>query len=213
MTREQYDELSAPLVRVLLDMEDDILREIAAQLSRDGDISDTSKWRIRQLARAGRFDKRAAAIIAGYSEVEDGQAMDAVLTAAETEIGYLDNAVQAANAAGLSEYFSNIPAEESALGAAKAFQKQAASDLNLVNTVMQYKAGSAYVNAVNAIYLTPPRAGRALLTLWARVRQRLYRGRCPCRKQHARLYGSLRKRAFLLLLTSVGVSGLPRLTL
>lgn len=152
MTREQYDELSAPLVRVLLDMEDDILREIAAQLSRDGDISDTSKWRIRQLARAGRFDKRAAAIIAGYSEVEDGQAMDAVLTAAETEIGYLDNAVQAANAAGLSEYFSDIPAEDSALGAAKAFQKQAASDLNLVNTVMQYKAGSAYVNAVNAIY-------------------------------------------------------------
>ena len=152
MTREQYDELSAPLVRVLLDMEDDILREIAAQLSRDGDISDTSKWRIRQLARVGRFDKRAAAIIAGYSEVEDGQAMDAVLTAAETEIEYLDNAVQAANAAGLSEYFSDIPAEESALGAAKAFQKQAASDLNLVNTVMQYKAGSAYVNAVNAIY-------------------------------------------------------------
>lgn len=152
MTREQYDELSAPLVRVLLDMEDDILREIAAQLSRDGDISDTSKWRIRQLARAGRFDKRAAAIIAGYSEVEGGQAMDAVLTAAETEIGYLDNAVQAANAAGLSEYFSDIPAEESALGAAKAFQRQAASDLNLVNTVMGYKAGSAYVNAVNAIY-------------------------------------------------------------
>ena len=152
MTREQYDELSAPLVRVLLDMEDDILREIAAQLSRNGDISDTSKWRIRQLARAGRFDKRAAAIIAGYSEVEDGQAMDAVLTAAETEIGYLDNAVQAANAAGLSEYFSDIPAEESALGAAKAFRKQAACDLNLVNTVMQYKAGSAYVNAVNAIY-------------------------------------------------------------
>lgn len=152
MTREQYDELSAPLVRVLLDMEDDILREIAAQLSRDGDISDTSKWRIRQLARAGRFDKRAAAIIAGYSEVEDGQAMGAVLTAAETEIGYLDNAVQAANAAGLSEYFSDIPAETSAMNAAKAFQRQAASGLNLVNTVMGYKAKSAYVNAVNAIY-------------------------------------------------------------
>lgn len=152
MTREQYDELSAPLVRVLLDMEDDILREIAAQLSKDGRISDTSKWRIRQLARAGRFDKRAAAIIAGYSEAEDGQAMDAVLAAAETEIGYLDNAVQAANAAGLSEYFSDIPAEASAMNAAKAFQRQAASDLNLVNTVMGYKAKSAYVNAVNAIY-------------------------------------------------------------
>lgn len=152
MTREQYDEFSAPLVRVLLDMEDDILREIAAQLSRDGDISDTSRWRIRQLARAGRFDKRAAAIIAGYSEAEDGQAMDAFLAAARTEIGYLDDAVQAANAAGLSEYFSDIPAETSAMNAAKAFQRQAASDLNLVNTVMGYKAKSAYVNAVNAIY-------------------------------------------------------------
>ena len=152
MTREQYDELSAPLVRTLLDMEDDILREIAAQLAKDGKVSDTSKWRIRQLARSGRFDKRAASIIDGYSEVQNGQALDMVLAAAQTEIGYLDNAVQAANAAGLSEYFSDIPAETSALNAAKAFRKQAASDLNLVNTVMKYKAGSSFVNAVNSVY-------------------------------------------------------------
>lgn len=152
MTREQYDELSAPLVRTLLDMEDDILREIAAQLAKDGKVSDTSKWRIRQLARSGRFDKRAAAIIDGYSGVQNGQALDMILEAAQTEIGYLDNAVQAANAAGLSEYFSDIPAEASALNAAKAFQRQAASDLNLVNTVMKYKAGSAFVSAVNSVY-------------------------------------------------------------
>lgn len=152
MTREQYDELSAPLVRTLLDMEDDILREIAAQLAKDGKVSDTSKWRIRQLARSGRFDKRAAAIIDGYSGVQNGQALDMILEAAKTEIGYLDNAVQAANAAGLSEYFSDIPAETSALNAAKAFQRQAASDLNLVNTVMKYKAGSAFVSAINSVY-------------------------------------------------------------
>ena len=152
MTREQYDELSAPLVRTLLDMEDDILREIAAQLAKDGRVSDTSKWRIRQLARSGRFDKRAAAIIDGYSGVQNGQALDMILEAAQTEIGYLDNAVQAANMAGLAEYFSDIPAETSALNAAKAFQRQAASDLNLVNTVMKYKAGSAFVSAVNSVY-------------------------------------------------------------
>ena len=133
-------------------MEDDILREIAAQLAKDGKVSDTSKWRIRQLARSGRFDKRAASIIDGYSEVQNGQALDMVLAAAQTEIGYLDNAVQAANAAGLAEYFSDIPAETSALNAAKAFQRQAASDLNLVNTVMKYKAGSAFVSAVNSVY-------------------------------------------------------------
>jgi len=163
MTRTQCDELSAPLVRTMLDMEDDILREIAVQLSRDGNVSDTSKWRIRQLARAGRFDKRAASLIAGYSEVQGGQAMDMILTAAETEIGYLDEAVRAANAAGLAEYFSDIPAESSALGAAKAFQKQAASDLNLVNTVMQYGAGSAYVRAVNSVYRESKKARQEVL--------------------------------------------------
>jgi len=147
----------------MLDMEDDILREIAVQLSRDGNVSDTSKWRIRQLARAGRFDKRAASLIAGYSEVQGGQAMDMILTAAETEIGYLDEAVRAANAAGLAEYFSDIPAESSALGAAKAFQKQAASDLNLVNTVMQYGAGSAYVRAVNSVYRESKKARQEVL--------------------------------------------------
>lgn len=152
MTREQYDALSAPLVRTMLDMEDDILREIAAQLAKDGNVSDTSKWRIRQLARSGRFDKRAASIIDGYAEVRNGQALDMVLAAAKTEIGYLDNAVRAANMAGLSEYFSDIPAEASALNAAKAFQKQAASDLNLVNTVMRYKAKAAFVGAVNSVY-------------------------------------------------------------
>ncbi|MBP1546303.1 MAG: hypothetical protein J6A37_06865 [Oscillospiraceae bacterium] len=163
MTRTQCDELSAPLVRTMLDMEDDILREIAVQLSRDGNVSDTSKWRIRQLARAGRFDKRAASLIAGYSEVQGGQAMDMILTAAETEIGYLDEAVRAANAAGLAEYFSDIPAESSALSAAKAFQKQAASDLNLVNTVMQYGAGSAYVRAVNSVYRESKKARQEVL--------------------------------------------------
>lgn len=165
MTRSQYDELSSPLVRTMLDMEDDILREIAAQLGRDGSISDTSKWRIRQLARSGRFDKRAASIISGYSEVQGGQAMDMILTAAETEIGYLDAAVRAANTAGLAEYFSDIPAETSALNAAKAFQKQAACDMNLVNTVMRYKAKSAFVKAVNDTYLEGKKRQQVLDTM------------------------------------------------
>ena len=176
MTREQYDELSAPLVRTLLDMEDDILREIAAQLAKDGKVSDTSKWRIRQLARSGRFDKRAAAIIDGYSSVQNGQALDMILEAAQTEIGYLDNAVQAANAAGLAEYFSDIPAETSALNAAKAFQRQAASDLNLVNTVMKYKAGSAFVSAVNSVYRESQKSRQVVLDVMGKSSAKVVMG-------------------------------------
>lgn len=152
MTRSQTDELSKDLVRIMLDAEDDILREIAAQLTRDGDISDTSKWRMRQLARAGRLDKRTAALIADYSKLASEEALDIILRAAETEIGYVDTALRDVNRKGLGEYFSEVPAESSALHAAKAFQKQAKSDLNLVNTVMRYKARQVYTGAVNAVY-------------------------------------------------------------
>ncbi len=152
MTRSQCDTLSADVLRIMLDMEDEILRMIAAQIGRDGNVSDTSKWRIRQLARSGRMKAQTAAIISSYLPAQEQAVYDAVIAAAAKEIGYLDNAVQAANAAGLANYFSDVPAEDSAVFAAKAFQEQAASDLNLVNTVMQYKAGSIYVDAINGIY-------------------------------------------------------------
>ena len=152
MTRSQCDTLSADVLRIMLDMEDEILRMIAAQIGRDGNVSDTSKWRIRQLARSGRMKAQAAAVISSYLPAQEQAVYDAVIAAAAEEIGYLDNAVQAANAAGLANYFSDVPAEDSAVFAAKAFQEQAASDLNLVNTVMQYKAGSTYVDAINGIY-------------------------------------------------------------
>ena len=152
MTRSQCDTLSADVLRIMLDMEDEILRMIAAQIGRDGNVSDTSKWRIRQLARSGRMKAQAAAVISSYLPAQEQAVYDAVIAAAAKEIGYLDNAVQAANAAGLANYFSDVPAEDSAVFAAKAFQEQAASDLNLVNTVMQYKAGSTYVDAINGIY-------------------------------------------------------------
>ena len=152
MTRSQCDTLSADVLRIVLDMEDEILRMIAAQIGRDGNVSDTSKWRIRQLARSGEMNARAASVISSYLPAQSQAVYDAVIEAAKNEIGYLDAAVQAANAAGLASYFSDVPAEDSAVLAARAFQEQAASDLNLVNTVMKYKVGSTYVAAVNGIF-------------------------------------------------------------
>lgn len=152
MTRSQCDTLSADVLRIVLDMEDEILRMIAAQIGRDGNVSDTSKWRIRQLARSGEMNARAASIISSYLPAQSQAVYDAVIQAATDEIGYLDKAVQAANAAGLASYFSDVPAEDSAVLAARAFQEQAANDLNLVNTVMKYKVGSTYVAAVNGIF-------------------------------------------------------------
>lgn len=151
MTREQCDLLSAPLVRTVNDMEDEILRVIAAQLAKDGNISDTSKWRIRQLARSGEMDKETARIIARYSGLEEGFAMAAIEDAAKIEMGYVDNAVRGAGLAALANG-GEAAAEMSVMNAYSAFQRQAKSTLNLVNTVMMYKAKQTFVNGVNKIY-------------------------------------------------------------
>lgn len=162
MTREQCDLLSAPLVRTMNDMEDEILRVVAAQLAKDGDISDTSKWRIRQLARSGEMDRETAKIIAKYSGLEESFAMSAIEDAATIEVDYVDNAVRAA---GLNALVNGgeATAEVSAMNAYGAFQRQAKSTLNLVNTVMMYKAKQTFVNGVNKIYFESEKSRQAAL--------------------------------------------------
>ena len=63
MTNQEINRLSAPVVQAYRDMEDEVLRLIAKQIAKDGRLSDTSKWRIRQLARAGEVNRQALDII------------------------------------------------------------------------------------------------------------------------------------------------------
>ena len=96
MTNEQINELSQPFVELFMEMEDRLLRKIAEQLSRDGDLSDTSKWRIRQLARAGLLDKEALKIIREYTGIQSDMLDNILQTAALNELDYVDAAAQAA---------------------------------------------------------------------------------------------------------------------
>lgn len=154
MIRQQSDLLSAPLLSLVNEIEDELLRKIAGQLVKDKDISDISKWRIRQLARAGKLTKESISLINSYAEAEKGEFSDALYTAAMNEISYVDKAVQYAAKKGLVSGSTDIPADETAMNALLSFQKQAYDDINMVNTVMGYQAGKAYTSAVNSIYDT-----------------------------------------------------------
>ena len=66
LTRQQANNLSDNLVGIMTEIEDELLRKIAAQIARDNDISDTSKWRMRQLARMGQLDKEALRLIKSW---------------------------------------------------------------------------------------------------------------------------------------------------
>lgn len=154
MTRSQIDELSQNLIFLINEMEDVLMKKIAAQLVSDGDISDSSKWRIRQLARAGKLDKEALKTIKSYMSAQSEMLEDALYNAAVSEIGNVDEMVKDAATRGLVDGRVKAPADRTAQSALKSYLKQAKSDLNMVNTVMRYKTKQAYVSAVNNTFWT-----------------------------------------------------------
>ena len=151
MTQAQATALAAPIVELFNEMEDVLLKKIAKQLGRDGDLSDASKWRMRQLARAGLLDKEAVKTIRSYTGIQSDMLDIIIETAALHEIDHLDSAVRAADAAALSGV-GIPPAEDTAYNAMKAFRRQAQQDINAVNTVMRYKTKQAFVTAVNEAF-------------------------------------------------------------
>ena len=159
MTQAQAAALSQPIVDLFNEMEDVLLRKIAKQLGADGDLSDASKWRIRQLARAGLLDREAVKTIRSYTGIQSDMLDVIIETAALHEIDHLDYAVQAADAAALSGV-SVPPAEDTAYSAMKAFRRQAQQDINAVNTVMRYKAKQAFVTAVNSAFFDAQKSQR-----------------------------------------------------
>ena len=171
MTNQEINRLSAPVVQAYRDMEDEVLRLIAKQIAKDGRLSDTSKWRIRQLARAGEVNRQALDIIDSYSGGISAEVYDAILAAAEGEVGRLDDAMMNL----LSEKGRMTEDVQESLDA---FERQSKQELNvrnaeiagsyagalaercnLVNTVMGYSAQSAYSQAVREISAEVDRQG------------------------------------------------------
>jgi hypothetical protein len=165
MTRTLCDELSEPVVQAYNDMEDEILALIGRQLGKNKQVSDTSKWRLRQLAMSGELERRTVEIIASYAGGIDEAVVDALYAAALAEVTYTDAAIQEAVRRGILEGNIEQPASRSATFAVQQFQKQAEVDTNLVNTVMQYSAKSKYVNAVNEIADTVIRSRQEVLNV------------------------------------------------
>ncbi len=171
MTNQEINRLSAPVVQAYRDMEDEVLRLIAKQIAKDGRLSDTSKWRIRQLARAGEVNRQALDIIDSYSGGISAEVYDAVIGAAEGEVGRLDDAMMNL----LSEKGRMTEDVQESLDA---FERQSRQELNvrnaeiaggyadalsercnMVNTVMGYSAQSAYSQAIRDISAEVDRQG------------------------------------------------------
>lgn len=151
MTELEKLSLSQPLTDVYNAMEQDIMLAIAKQLAKDGSISASSEWRLQRLAEAGDLNKNVIEIIASYTGIQSDLLTEALSGAANSVIDKLEPGFRELAKQGFISD-TPVPASKSADRAIQTFHKQAASDLNLVNTVMRYKAKQAYVDLVNKTY-------------------------------------------------------------
>lgn len=151
MTEAELLEYSRPIVDVYTAMEHDLMVAVAAQIAKDGFVSATSKWRMQKLAEAGELNRTAVNIIASYTGIQSDVLTEAITSAAYDVIDNIEPALQAAARDGIISDAA-VSASASAKRVINTYHKQAKSDLNLVNTVMRYKAKEAYVDLVNRTY-------------------------------------------------------------
>ena len=152
MTEEDKLYLAQPLTDIYISMETDLMMAIAEQIARDGEISPSTEWRLRKLAEAGALTKTAMKIIASYTGIQSDMLSEAVEIAALDVINGLEPAFAKMAADGLVSGAPEVPASVTAKSIVSHYRRQAATDLNLVNTVMQYKAVSSYKYLVNKMY-------------------------------------------------------------
>lgn len=152
MTTLEQMNLSQPLTDVYTAMETDLMIAIARQLAEGGEINATSEWRLKKLAEAGALSKETVRIIASYTGIQSDLLTEAIEGAAMGVADKLEPALQACARDGYISSPPGTPISESMKNVVTNFRKQAKTDLNLVNTVMQYKAKSSYTTLVNKIY-------------------------------------------------------------
>ena len=117
-----------------------------------GYIRGASEWRLLKLAQEGALTSEAVRIITKYLGSQDEELTRVIAAAA---LGVIDTLEPAFQKCALDRFVSDaseIPMSAMSAKIISTYRKQAATDLNLVNTVMMYKTGSRYKELVNKIY-------------------------------------------------------------
>lgn len=143
MTALEAMNLAAPLSDTYNSVEARLLIAIARQLTLNDNhkLNEASKWQIKQLAKHGLLRQDAHKIIAAGTKGIPNDVAETVRQAIESTLAE----------DGLSDMWHNGSFSESAASAVKHYRNQARDVYNQVNTVMQYKAESTFVRAVNSV--------------------------------------------------------------
>lgn len=148
MTKLEIMQLSQSLSDLYTGLETDLIANIAEYLAEGNLDSPTAQWKIQMLARLGALDKANIKTIAEYAGIAPDMLTEALETAALNGISELEPGFQNLVRDGIVNG-TEVPIEKTMAKAVTSYRRQAQKSLNLVNTVMLYKAKSTTQKIIN----------------------------------------------------------------
>lgn len=148
MTKLEIMQLSRSLSDLYTGLETDLIANIAEYLRKVNIDTPTAQWKIQMLAKLGALDKANIKTIAEYADVAPDMLKDVLEIAALNGIKELETGFQDLVKDGIVNG-TDVPIDKTTAKAIMSYQKQAKQSLNLVNTVMRYKARSVAQKVIN----------------------------------------------------------------
>lgn len=136
---------------IYIDLEAQILQNIARHLQGWQQPIDTDQWLLQKLAEIGKLNQENIRLIAQMSGMSQTMAESLLNAAAKDAIKNMDPGLRYLARRGLAEEAVSVNKSKNVKRAVNGFRKQAKDTLNMCNTNMLYKASEKYRGLVQNI--------------------------------------------------------------
>ncbi len=150
MTKLELMQLSQGLSNLYTGLETDLMANIGDFLAKGDLYSSTAQWKIQMLSQLGSLNKTNIKTIANYVGYAPSLLAQALEIASLTAIQDFELGFQKLAADGIIKD-TDVPVEKTMENALKSYNKQAKNSLNMVNTVMAFKAKNIAGKLINDI--------------------------------------------------------------
>lgn len=148
MTRLELMQLSQGLSDLYTGLETDLLANIAAFLTAEQADMPSAQWKIQMLAQLGALDRKNLRTITQYVKNVPRMLQDTLQAGVLSALEDLEPGFRQMVLDGIL-HGTDTPVEDTMARALKAYARQARKSMNMVNTVMRYKARDAAHKAIN----------------------------------------------------------------
>ena len=147
----ENQQLAEPVDGIYIDLEAQILQNIARHLQGWEQPIDTDRWLMQKLAEIGKLNQENIRLIAKMSGLSQTAAERMLNEAAQDAIDNMEPGLRYMARRGLAEEAVQADKSKNVKRVVHSFRKQAKDTLNMCNTVMLYKASEKYKGLVSNI--------------------------------------------------------------